>query len=164
MKKVKNKGSTKKILQKCYYIYKVSQDESGNWHVFTWGYPGCGLRVDPMTCKIQEKTYIELPIIDKVQHYKNVEDKTYKVVVTKYRGLQTYLPLSRTVYVYCIGEIPNGMQVDHIDNDPSNNNLDNLQLLSPSENMQKRTKDNPGIKINGSKPKKSTPREQKGDS
>lgn len=36
------------------------------------------------------------------------------------------------------GEIPNGLQVDHIDRDRLNNNLSNLRLLTPSENNKNR--------------------------
>lgn len=35
------------------------------------------------------------------------------------------------------GEIPPGMQVDHIDNVRSHNAIDNLQLMTPSENCKK---------------------------
>jgi hypothetical protein len=35
------------------------------------------------------------------------------------------------------GEIPELMTIDHIDNDPSNNSLENLQLVTQSENSTK---------------------------
>lgn len=34
-------------------------------------------------------------------------------------------------------EVPEGMQVDHIDNNPRNDTIDNLQILTPKENTQK---------------------------
>lgn len=40
----------------------------------------------------------------------------------------------RLVYMTFVGEIPEGMQIDHIDGDKSNNNLDNLRCVSPKEN------------------------------
>ena len=40
------------------------------------------------------------------------------------------------------------MQVDHIDNDPYNNELDNLQLLTIKENLAKRYTDNPESWVN----------------
>lgn len=40
----------------------------------------------------------------------------------------------RLVYMTFVGEIPEGMQVDHINGDASNNNLDNLRCVSPKEN------------------------------
>lgn len=36
------------------------------------------------------------------------------------------------------GNIPRGMQIDHIDRDRSNNDLNNLRLLTPSENNKNR--------------------------
>lgn len=48
--------------------------------------------------------------------------------------------LHRLLYAYFIGEVPFGMVVDHIDNDKFNNNLDNLQLLTREQNVQKNPK------------------------
>lgn len=36
-----------------------------------------------------------------------------------------------------IGPIPNGMQVDHIDNNAKNNNISNLHLVTPKENSRR---------------------------
>lgn len=153
----RNKHLNKEKLKKYYGIDLVTQDEQGEWHVWTWVYPVGTTRTNPLTGRRQEKEYVELDIIDFTQHYKHVPDKTYKIVVgySKYFGYQwKYISLSRVLYAYFIDEIPEGKQVDHIDNNPLNNSLDNLQLLTPSENMLKRTKDNPGVRVNGSKPKK----------
>ena len=32
------------------------------------------------------------------------------------------------------GKIPNGMQIDHIDHNKTNNKIDNLRLVTPKEN------------------------------
>ena len=53
------------------------------------------------------------------------------------------MSLSRFLYAWFLGDIPEGMVVDHIDNDPFNNKLENLQLLTPEENLKKRFEDNP---------------------
>ena len=47
------------------------------------------------------------------------------------------LLVHRLVYQNFVGEIPDGMQIDHIDNDKHNNELDNLQVLSAAANMKK---------------------------
>ena len=43
----------------------------------------------------------------------------------------------RFVYECFKGEIPKGMQTDHIDNNKKNNSINNLQILSPKENHHK---------------------------
>lgn len=49
----------------------------------------------------------------------------------------------RLAWVYENGPIPPGMEVDHIDNDPSNNMISNLRLASSSEQkMNKRIQSN----------------------
>ena len=55
--------------------------------------------------------------------YENNDRKSYSV--------------SRFVFECFKGEIPLDKEVDHIDNDKKNNQIDNLQLLSPKENMKK---------------------------
>ena len=44
--------------------------------------------------------------------------------------------IHRLVYETFIGDIPNGKLVDHIDRNPSNNNLTNLRIASKFENQR----------------------------
>ena len=48
----------------------------------------------------------------------------------------------RFVYECWKGLIPEGMQIDHIDGNPSNNKLSNLQALSPQEHSRKTREQN----------------------
>ncbi len=50
---------------------------------------------------------------------------------------QIYIPFHRLVYAWFNGSIPEGMVVDHIDDDKLNNDPRNLQLLTPSQNINK---------------------------
>lgn len=44
--------------------------------------------------------------------------------------------LHRIVYETFVSEIPEGMEINHIDGNKSNNALDNLELVTHSENMK----------------------------
>lgn len=57
----------------------------------------------------------------------------------------TTIPTSRLVYAYFVGDIPDGYEVDHIDNNPFNNSLENLRILTKEENLKKRYSDNPDM-------------------
>jgi DNA-directed RNA polymerase specialized sigma subunit len=43
----------------------------------------------------------------------------------------------RLMYETFVGEIPEDREIDHIDGDTSNNNIDNIQILSRRENINK---------------------------
>jgi hypothetical protein len=71
-------------------------------------------------------------------------DKEYYKVTFSVRGEGTYsIPLSRFIYVWFNGDIPDGYVVDHIDNDSYNNAPCNLRILTIEENLAKRFEDNP---------------------
>ena len=70
-------------------------------------------------------------------------DKGYVYVSLRIERLingkkQIPIGLHNVIYAWYKGEVPLGYEVDHIDNDPFNNNIDNLQLLTRKENLQKR--------------------------
>lgn len=50
-------------------------------------------------------------------------------------GKQFTKLVSRLVYETFIGKIPYGMQVNHINEDKTDNRLENLNLMTPKENM-----------------------------
>lgn len=51
-----------------------------------------------------------------------------------HNGERWYPLVSRLVWETFNGKIPEGMQVNHIDENPLNNRLDNLNLMTPKEN------------------------------
>lgn len=58
--------------------------------------------------------------------------RTYKRIDGKFLNLEIH----RLVIETFVGEIPKGMQVNHIDGDRYNNKLSNLEVVTPLENMQ----------------------------
>lgn len=47
----------------------------------------------------------------------------------------------RLAWLLVYGPIPSGMEIDHIDHNPSNNKISNLRLVTKSANRQNRAKD-----------------------
>lgn len=75
------------------------------------------------------------------QRFKNGSFKAYPattIMVTHEDGkrIQKVETLHRLVYIYFKGDTGEYV-IDHIDNDPCNNSLDNLQLVTRSENAMK---------------------------
>lgn len=60
--------------------------------------------------------------------------KTQKDKNGNYRNIGKLLYVHRLVWQMFVGEIPKGMTIDHIDSNPGNNTITNLQLLTPREN------------------------------
>ena len=79
-----------------------------------------------------------------VIHHKNRDYIQHQIILHK-NGKRKHFLIHRLVYQTFIGEIPNGYQIDHRDNNPQNNKLENLQLLTRSENIKKCFIDNPNL-------------------
>lgn len=75
-----------------------------------------------------------------VKHHKARDYKTEYVNLSKNGIVKTFV-VHRLVWEAFNGPIPAGYEVDHKDNDPENNRLDNLQLLTHSENNKKKFMD-----------------------
>lgn len=76
------------------------------------------LKAQPST---QTKTYKQVRLFNKELFSKN--------------GELNYI--HRLVYETFVGDIPEDMTVDHIDDNPTNNHVSNLQLLTQKENHEK---------------------------
>ena len=59
----------------------------------------------------------------------------YKCIFINKKLLKTH----RLIYILHYGNIPNGLQIDHIDRDKNNNKIENLRLATQQENNRNRS-------------------------
>ena len=69
--------------------------------------------------------------------------KSYIFVPLKIKRLnrenrQLTICLHTVIYAWNKGEVPLGYDIDHVDNNPFNNNIDNLELVTHEENLKRR--------------------------
>ena len=98
------------------------------------------------------KTYHTIKISDAICKHKYTTDKSYPVIALSYNNKIKCVPLGRVIYAWFTGDIEDGMVIDHINNDPYDNRVENLQKLTPEQNLKKRFIDNP----NGHKNERTT--------
>lgn len=65
--------------------------------------------------------------------YKN-KDGYWGVTLYDDEGKQHHFPLHRLIWIAVKGDIPEDLQVNHIDENKDNNSISNLNLLTPKEN------------------------------
>lgn len=112
---------------------KIEENENGEWVVSRLAVK-CGKSKDKI-----EKVYKRTTMIRK---HKYAPTKVYVGYAWSYKNKPFAVTESRLVYAYFIGDIPENYDIDHIDNNPYNNKLNNLRLLTREENLRKRFLDN----------------------
>ena len=75
-------------------------------------------------------------------------DKYYHKITYSFNRKVVNISLSRFIYVWFKGDIPDGYVVDHINNDSFDNRPENLQLLTVGDNLKKRFEDNEEAWVN----------------
>ena len=75
--------------------------------------------------------------------HKYTKDKVYLKITFSVNNKTMSIPLSRFIYAFYAGIAHEGMDIEHIDNDPMNNNIFNLRECTREQNLIKRFKDNP---------------------
>ena len=104
------------------------------WIERYWNGPGPGT----------SRKYKRIKVTGSLARHKYGGDKFYpKVTFSTGNGKSVTITLARLIYCWFIGDIPAGMVIDHKDNNPFNNRVDNLQMLTYEENLKKRFEDNP---------------------
>lgn len=63
-----------------------------------------------------------------------ITNRGYRRVILRVNGKPKHFQVHRLVYEAFNGNITEGYQIDHIDGNPSNNNLENLKVATPYEN------------------------------
>lgn len=70
--------------------------------------------------------------------HKYGKDKTYMGIAFTYKRQGHTLLVHRIVYAYFHGIAHKGLSIDHLDNNPFNNDIDNLEEIEQSENIHRR--------------------------
>ena len=90
----------------------------------------------------KEKIDTEIKVTLACGKHKYRPDKYYHKITYSLNRKVINIPLSRLIYVWFKGDIPDGYVVDHINNDSFDNRPENLQLLTVGDNLKKRFEDN----------------------
>lgn len=80
---------------------------------------------------------MEAPKVTCTAYYATKDGKKHPYKSWRYKTI--LVPLSRCVYVWHVEDIPAGMDCDHINGDPFDNRVENLQIITRKENLLKRT-------------------------
>lgn len=136
--KKQNRELTKAMLLE-WGFHSINWDaDAGEWWIDRYWYKN----------KSKQKRHIRLKVNRAVCKHKYTENKEYPVISFSVYNKTVCLPLARIIYAWFKEDIPEGMVIDHIDNNPFNNWIENLQMLTPDENLQKRFIDNPNANRN----------------
>lgn len=127
------KELTKEMLQN-WGIEEIYWDvEAEDWYVDRYWYKN----------NSKNKIHKQIKIQNAVCKHKFTVDKSYPIITFSFNKKVVTLPLARVIYAWFIGSIEDHAVIDHKDNNPYNNKIENLQKLSVGENLAKRFIDNP---------------------
>ena len=131
---------TREMLEDMGFTSVVWDDESKEYWINRYWYASG--RADTKLPRKKVHKRIKTIILKAKRKY--VQDNFYPGISFSYDGHNMCLSLSKFLYAWFKGEVPEGYVVDHIDNNHFNNTLDNLQLLTVADNNKKRFVDHEG--------------------
>ena len=102
----------------------------------------------------KEKFDTEISITLACGKHKYRPDKYYHKITYSFNRKVINIPLSRFIYVWFKGDIPDGYVVDHINGDSFDNRPENLQLLTVGDNLKRRFESSEEERIKQWGPKK----------
>lgn len=105
------------------------KDANGNYIIMRTGKKSCNSKVTTFPLSI----VLEGKYCDWSQKW-----KYYYRTGFNYNGKTESYSVSRIYYAWFKGDVPEGYEVDHIIDEPINNDISNLKLLTPPENRAKR--------------------------
>ena len=132
------KGLTKQELQDAGIMNVYYNNSTNAWEIIRYWYKN--------NCKTKDFTKVSITMARGKHKYR--PDKYYPKVTFCVKQKRHNIPLSRLIYVWFKGDIPDGYVVDHIDNNSLNNDPTNLQILTIEENLAKRFEDDPAAWTN----------------
>lgn len=109
--------------------FELTKKEDGTYNIRRYWY---------ITTYKSQKVWKEIsPVIVTCKHPFG-KDTSYQAITYSFKGKPYTVLLSRMIWAWEYGECPDNMDVDHINNNSLDNRLENLQLLTRKENLQKR--------------------------
>lgn len=124
-----NKALTKEMLIEMGIKSIVWNEEENQWNIFREWYK-CG--------RPKEKIIKRIKITTSIRYHKYTNDTIYQTICFYVKNKPIQISLQRLLYCWFKGDIPDGYIIDHINDNVLDNRIENLQLLTPSQNQAKR--------------------------
>ena len=86
----------------------------------------------------KEKFDTEIKVTLACGKHKYRPDLYYQKITYSFNRKAINIPLSRFIYVWFKGDIPDGYIVEHVNGDSFDNRPENLQLITVGDNLKKR--------------------------
>ena len=121
----------RKVLEDWGFISATSED-GREWTILRyWKKPGPG----------KARSVRQIKVRTAICKHPYGTDKGYPTITFSVDSKARSMTLARFLHAWFVGPVNSDMDVDHIDNDPFNNEIGNLRLVTRGENIRKRFMD-----------------------